>query len=62
MPYLDFIGNNTLLIGLVVVIGFVIWKFVMQPIMNEGKPIEPDPNEKTFEEEMKDNLDPNCKI
>lgn len=31
----------TLIIGLVVVIGFCVWKFLVQPIINEGEPIEP---------------------
>ena len=34
-------AGQTTLIGFVVVIGFCIWKFLIQPIENEGKPIEP---------------------
>ena len=45
---------NTLLIGLLVVGGFVLWKFVMQPIMNEGEPIEPPKDYKTFAEKMEE--------
>lgn len=32
---------NMFLIGVVIVIAFCIWKFLIQPRMNEGKPIEP---------------------
>lgn len=28
-------------IGLILVLGFCIWKFIIQPRENEGKPIEP---------------------
>ncbi len=28
-------------IGLLLVLGFCIWKFIIQPRENEGKPIEP---------------------
>ncbi len=28
-------------IGLLLVLGFIIWKFIIQPIENEGEPIEP---------------------
>lgn len=34
-------GVNTALLGLVIVGAFVIWKFILQPIINEGEPIEP---------------------
>lgn len=58
---------NTLLIGAMVVGGFVTWKFIVQPIMNEGNPIQPPKDYKTFGEQMdeqiseatKINLDPN---
>ena len=53
----SFIGNNTLLIGFVVVGGFVVWKFILQPIMNEGNPIEPGEEDiKTFGEKIQENL------
>ena len=32
---------NSLIIGLLIVGAVVIWKFGIQPIMNEDKPIEP---------------------
>lgn len=35
------IGDNTLLIGFFMVGSFCVWKFIIQPQMNEGKPIEP---------------------
>ncbi len=31
----------TTTIGLLLVGGFIVWKFIIQPIENEGKPIEP---------------------
>ncbi len=58
MVDLSFIGNNTLLIGVGLVGAFVIWKFVMQPIMNEGKPIEPNKDDPTIEEQLKKNFNP----
>lgn len=45
---------NNLLIGLLVVGGFVLWKFVLQPIMNEGEPIKPPKDYKTFPEQMEE--------
>ncbi len=43
---------NTFLIGTGIVGGFAIWKFILEPIMNEGKPIEPPKDYKTFGEKM----------
>lgn len=43
---------NTFLIGMGIVGGFAIWKFIVEPIMNEGKPIEPPKDYKTFGEKM----------
>ncbi len=37
-------------IGLFLVVGFCVWKFLIQPIENAGKPIEPS------EEEPEDSL------
>ena len=45
---------NNLLIGLLVVGGFVLWKFVIQPIINEGEPIKPPKDYKTFGEKMEE--------
>ena len=28
-------------IAIVLFLGFIVWKFILQPIENEGKPIEP---------------------
>ena len=57
---------NTLLIGVLVVGAFVSWKFIIQPIMNEGKPIEPPKDYKTFGEKMDEamqiDIDPNTNI
>jgi hypothetical protein len=41
MSISSFIGDHTLWIGIIMVGSFCIWKFVLQPVMNEGKPIEP---------------------
>ena len=47
---------DVLLIGILVVGGFCIWKFVIQPRMNEGKPIEPPKDYKTFGEVMEETI------
>ncbi len=44
--------GQTTTIGLVVVIGFCIWKFLIQPRENEGKPIEPP--EEDYQESQED--------
>ena len=36
----SFVSDHTLLIGAVLLIGFCIWKFIIQPIENEGLPID----------------------
>ena len=57
------IGDHTLLIGFVLVGSFVVWKFIMQPIMNEGKSIKPTEEDiKTFEEKMQENMNPETNI
>ena len=53
---------NTLLIGLLIVGGFCVWKFIVQPIMNEGKPIEPKKGEKTFGEQIEEAMDPSTDL
>jgi len=50
---------NTILIAVVIVGGFCIWKFIIQPLENEGKPIEPPSDYKTFGEQMNESLDTN---
>lgn len=45
---------NTLLIGVLVVGSFATYKFIIEPIMNEGKPIEPPKDYKSFGEKMDD--------
>ena len=45
---------NTMLLGILIVGGFVVWKFGLEPIMNEGKPIEPPKDYKTFGEQMEE--------
>ncbi len=47
---------NYLLIGILLVIGFSIWKFIIEPLMNEGKPIEPPEDYKTFGEKMDEEI------
>lgn len=47
---------DVLLIGVLVVGGFCIWKFVIQPRMNEGKPIEPPKDYKTFGEQLEETI------
>ena len=63
MSISSFAGDNTMLIGVMLVGGFVVWKFVMQPIMNEGRPIEPTEEViKTFGEKMQENMNPNVDL
>ncbi len=45
---------NTALIGIVLVGCFCAWKFIIEPIMNEGEPIEPPKDYKTFGEKMEE--------
>lgn len=42
-------------LGLLMVGGFVVWKFIIVPILNEGKPI--DPPERKDGPESKDTFD-----
>ena len=49
---------NNVLLGLLIVGAFVVWKFILQPIMNEGEPIEPVEGKKTFTEQMEDSFKP----
>lgn len=34
-------GGQTTFLSFALIIGFCVWKFLIQPIENEGKPIEP---------------------
>jgi len=57
MSITSFIGENTLLVGIVIIGAFFSWKFILEPIMNEDKPIEPTEEDiKTFGEKMEENL------
>ncbi len=57
MSLSSFIGNNTFWLGLLFVGGFVVWKYILEPIMNEGKPIKPSEEDiKTFGEKMTENI------
>ena len=57
MSISSFVGDHTMLIGIAMVGGFVIWKYLLEPIANEGKPITPTEEDiKTFGEKMEDNL------
>jgi len=63
MDPIGFIGNHTFLIGAALVGGFCIYKFIIEPIMNEGKPIEPSNEDiKTFGEKMSENLNTDINI
>ena len=63
MDPIGFIGDHTFLVGIVVVGGFCIYKFIIEPIMNEGKPIEPEEEDiKTFGEKMSENLNTEVNI
>ena len=37
----EFLTDHTMAWGLLLVVGFIVWKFIIQPIQNEGKPIDP---------------------
>lgn len=53
----SFLQGKTMWLGLAMVGGFVLWKFVLEPIMNEGKPIEPTEDDiKTFGEKLQENI------
>lgn len=57
MSLTSFIGDHTILIGLAITGCFLIWKFIIQPLDNEGKPIKPTEEDiKTFEEKMSENI------
>ena len=34
-------AQRSLWLGIILVLGFGIWKFIIQPILNEGQPISP---------------------
>ncbi len=36
---LSFITDHTLLFSTICIIGFVVWKFIIEPIQNDGQPI-----------------------
>ena len=50
---------NTMLIGIGVVGGFVIWKFIIQPIMNKDEPIEPPKDYKSLPEQLEEAVQTN---
>lgn len=56
MSITSFIGDHTLLFGIGVVVIFAIWKFMVQPIMNEGEPLDPKPTKTISEQLGLDNL------
>ncbi len=39
---MTFISDHTTLIAVVFIGCFVVWKYIIQPIDNDGKPIEPE--------------------
>lgn len=63
MSISSFIGDHTMLLGVLMIGGFVVWKFILEPIMNEGEPIEPGEEQiKTFGEKMQENMNPDTEI
>lgn len=63
MSLSSIIGDHTILIGFTMVGGFFLWKFILQPLMNEDNPIEPSEEDiKTFGEKMQENLNVNTEI
>ena len=57
MSLSSFVNDNTLLLGFIMVGGFFAWKFIIEPAMNAGEPIEPtEESIKTFGEKMQENL------
>ena len=42
MAGIEIITNHPLIIAFLLVGGFALWKFIIQPIMNEGKSLDPD--------------------
>ena len=42
MSLSQLISDHTFLFGLLFVGGFLIWKYIIQPIMNEGEPLDPE--------------------
>ncbi len=51
MAGLEIITNHPLVTAFVLVGGFALWKFIIQPILNEGKSLNPD------EDQVEGNLD-----
>ena len=51
---INIVTDNTALLAVLLVGGFCLWKFVLQPIMNEDEPIEPPKDYKTFGEQMEE--------
>ncbi len=63
MSLSSIIGDHTILIGLLMVGGFFAWKFIIEPQMNEGNPIEPtEETIKTFGEKMAESMNPKSSI
>lgn len=42
---MSFLSDHTLLIGFIVVGIFCLWKFILQPLANEGKSLDPEPQD-----------------
>ncbi len=53
---------NNILIGLLVIGAFIIFKFGIQPLMNAGEPIEPDENYKTLGEQIEEATTPSTDL
>ena len=41
MAGIEIITNHPLITAFLLVGGFAIWKFIIQPTLNEGKPLDP---------------------
>ena len=39
---MSFLTDNTTLIAFLLIIGFLVWKYVLQPIANEGQSLDPE--------------------
>ena len=39
---MSFLTDHTTLIAFLLIIGVLVWKYILQPIANEGQPLEPE--------------------
>lgn len=63
MSLSSILSNYNTWIAILLVGGFVVWKFILEPILNDGEPIEPKEEDiPTFAEKMEDNLSTEVEI